>query len=531
MATEAPVPGAVVGVTDATSGAQRAASRPWRVLGLAGHPRLRYPSGVLALAALYYGGAHLGYAAEFAGPVAAVIWLPVGIGIAFLYLRGIRYWPGVLVGDLLVNNYSALPLGSALGQTCGNVLEVLVATVLLRHFISRSSPLTGLTNLTRTLAAIAVGTAVSATIGTVSLLLGQVVTTSAGPNVWRTWWLGDWSGALVIVPLAIAWFQPAQRRWGRGRALEAALLLGAIVGLSELALHSHRPLTYLVFPGLIWAAVRFGQRGATLAIAVVVGFTLWATTHYLGPFAFHSLTRSILSTQLYIAVAALSTLCLAAVVSEREELAARLSASRARLVEAADAERRRLEHNLHDGAQQRLTALAVRLGIASAGVGQDPDAAATVIGEAQTELTIAIDELRELAHGIHPTVLTRLGLAKAIESITARSATPIELLELPSTRVDPATEATAYYVIAEAVTNAEKHARASSIRVRVAVTAGSAHAEILDDGVGGARESAGYGLQGLRDRVEAMGGEFEVNSARGHGTRVAADIPFTSALD
>jgi signal transduction histidine kinase len=487
-------------------------------------------SGVLTLAAFYYGGAHLGYAAHFAGPIAAVIWLPVGIGIAFLSLRGIQYWPGVLVGDVLVNNYSALPLGSALGQTCGNVLEVLVATLLLRHFISRGSPLTGLTNLARTLAAIAIGTAVSATIGTVSLRLGQVVTTGAAPNVWRTWWLGDWSGALVVVPLAIAWSEPVQRRWVRWRALEGALLLVAIFGLSELALNSHRPLTYLVFPGLIWAAIRFGQRGATLAIVVVVGFTLWATTHYVGPFAFHSLTHSILSTQLYIAVAALSTLCLAAVVAEREDLAARLSASRVRLVEAGDVERRRLEHNLHDGAQQRLTALAVRLGIASGRVGQDPDAAATAIGEAQTELSLAIDELRELAHGIHPTVLT-LGLAKAIESITARSATPIELLELPSRRVDPAAEATAYYVVAEAITNAQKHARASSIRVRVAMRGGSVHVEILDNGRGGASESVAYGLQGLRDRVEAMGGKFELNSPRGHGTRVAADIPFTAAPD
>jgi signal transduction histidine kinase len=249
--------------------------------------------------------------------------------------------------------------------------------------------------------------------------------------------------------------------------------------------------------------------------------------HYLGPFAFHSLTRSVLSMQLYIAVAALSTLCLAAVVSEREELATRLGASRARLVDAADTERRRLEHNLHDGAQQRLTALAVRLGIWRGRARQDPNAAVTVLGEAETELLLAIEELRELAHGIHPTALTRLGLAKSIESIAVRPAISIELLELPSTRVDSAAEATAYYVVAEAVTNAQKHA--SSIQVRAAVTGRSVHVEILDDGVGGASESAGYGLQGLRDRVEATGGKFEVGNARDRGTRVAADIPVTVA--
>jgi signal transduction histidine kinase len=481
------------------------------------------------LAAVYYGAAHVGYALEFAGPVAAIIWLPVGVGIAFLYLGGLQLWPGVLVGDLLANNYSALPLGSAIGQTCGNVLEVIVATVLLRRLVRSGSPLAGVTGLTRMLLAIAAGTALSATVGTLSLLLGHVIATAAAPRVWRTWWLGDSSGALVVVPLAVAWWRPLRRHEWSGRGVEAALLLAAFAGLSELALDSHRPLTYLVFPALIWAALRFGPRGGTLAIAVLAGFTVWMTAHYVGPFASHSTTPMVLNIQLYIAVAAISTLCLAAVVSEREKLAERLSASRSRLVETADTERRRLEHNLHDGAQQRLTALAVRLGIASVRVRQEPDLAAPVIEAAEAELSLAIDELRELAHGLHPTVLTRLGLANAIERIAEHSPVPIELLELPSTRADPVAEATAYYVLAEAVTNAQKHAQASSIRVRAAVGARLLHIEIVDDGVGGAAESAGSGLQGLRDRVEAIGGTFEMNSAPGYGTRVAAAIPATSA--
>jgi signal transduction histidine kinase len=228
-------------------------------------------------------------------------------------------------------------------------------------------------------------------------------------------------------------------------------------------------------------------------------------------------------------VTALSTLFLAAVVSEREELAERLSASRARLVESADAERRRLEHNLHDGAQQRLTALAVRLGIAAGRVRQEPDLAAAAIGRAETELSLAIDEVRELAHGLHPSALTRFGLAKAIESVAEQSTVPIELLELPSARVDPGAEATAYYVFAEAVTNTQRHAQASSIRVRAAEGGSMLRIEIVDDGIGGAAEDGGFGLQGLRDRVEAIGGKFEVDSTPGRGTRVAAAIPATTA--
>jgi signal transduction histidine kinase len=499
------------------------------VLAEVGQLGLRYPLGVGAAAVAYYGAAHLSFAFNFAGPVAAIIWLPVGVGIAFLYLGGLRLWPGVAIGDVLVNNYSALPLGSALGQSFGNLLEVVVACVLIRRLGRGRAPFAGVGSLAGGLVAIAVGTAVSATVGAVSLRLGHVITTAAAPQVWRTWWLGDASGALVVVPLALAWWRVPRRVPDVRRAVEAALLLAAVAALSELSLHTERPLTYLVFPGLIWAALRFGERGATAAVAIVAGFAVLATTHYVGPFADHSLARSILNTQLFIAVAAISTLCLAAVVAEREELAERLRASRGRMVEAGDTERRRLERNLHDGAQQRLTALMVRLGISEELAGQDPDLAVRVICAARAELSLAIEELRELAHGIHPTALTRLGLAKAIESIGERSAVPIELAELPSARVDPAAEATAYYVVAEAVANGQKHARASTIRIRAAVADRALQIEVVDDGVGGATETAGLGLQGLRDRVEATGGSFELESAPGRGTRIAALIPIPAA--
>jgi signal transduction histidine kinase len=482
---------------------------------------------MVTLAVLYYGAAHLSYALEFAGPVASIVWLPVGVGVAFLYLGGLQLWPGVMLGDLAVNNYSALPVGSALGQTAGNVLEVYVAALLIRRLVRSSSPLASVGSLSRTLLAIGVGTVVSATVGTLSLRLGDVITTGAAPSVWRTWWLGDWSGALVVVPLAIAWSR-ASRSALRGRSwVEAVLAIAVVAGLSGLSVYSHRPLTYLVFPGLIWAALRFAQRGTTLAIAIVTGFAVLATTHFVGPFASHSLTRSVLMTQLYIGVSALTTLYLGAVVTEREELAERLRASRTRLVEAADTERRRLEHNIHDGAQQRLTALAVRLNIVSGRVREEPDAAAALIEGMGAELSLAIDELRELGHGIEPTQLTRFGLSAAIENIAERSAFPIEVLEVPSTRMDYGAEAAAYYVVAEAVTNAQKHARASSIRVRARVAHRMLQIEIVDDGLGGAAETGGFGLQGLRDRVEALDGKFEVDSSPGHGTRIAAAIPVT----
>jgi signal transduction histidine kinase len=498
----------------------------WRVTHDA---RVRYVLLVGVLAAAYYAAAKVGYVLEFAGPVAAIVWLPVGIGIAFLSLGGVHYWPGVLIGDLLANDYSTLPLGSALGQTVGNVLEVCVAALLIRRIARRGSPLGSVGGLGRMFAAIVVGTAVSATIGSLSNWLGGVIASDAVPTVWRTWWLADTCGALVVVPLALAWHGSLRRGWSRERALEGALLIAAVIGVSELALRSHRPLTYAVFPVLIWAALRFGQRGATLAVAITASLTVWNTTHFQGPFAFDSITRSILSTQLFIAVAALSTMFLAAVVSEREEISKGLLESRARLVGIADRERRRLERNLHDGAQLTLTMLAGQLATAREDSLSAPDQAPVLFQDAEKQVLVAIDELRELAHGIHPTVLTDLGLAEAIRSLTTGSPVPIQLLELPSARLDPTAEATAYYVVAEALTNAQRHAHAEAITIRVAELSRALRIEVGDNGDGGANERVGSGLQGLRDRVEAVGGVLRVESIPGRGTLVRAGIPLAGA--
>jgi signal transduction histidine kinase len=489
--------------------------------------RIRWLAGSLALTLAYNGAAQLSFHLEFAGPVAAVVWLPVGVAIGFLYFGGLQLWPGALAGDLLANNYGALTVAAGLAETVGNLLEVVVATALIRLLVPRGSPLESIRGLGRLLVSLAIGVAISATVGTLSLRLAGVVHMHNVPTVWRTWWLGDFVGALVVLPLALAWCRPLDRHWRPARIAEAAAALVALVVLSEVSSRSHRPVVYVVFPALIWAALRFGPRGATLAIAVATAITIFNTTHYLGPFAYHSITRSVLNTQLFIAVAALSTLYLSAVVSERERFARELGASRSRLVGAADVERRRLERNLHDGAQQRLTWLAVDLRRGAARARRSPDLAPELLEKAEAELELAIDELRDLAHGIHPSVLTDLGLATAVRGAALRSTVGIRLLRLPDRRVDETAETTAYYVFAEAVANAQKHARASSIDVSIDARDGALHVEVTDNGVGGASER-GSGLQGLRDRVETVGGSFRVTSVRGHGTMVAAMIPTTA---
>ena len=208
-------------------------------------------------------------------------------------------------------------------------------------------------------------------------------------------------------------------------------------------------------------------------------------------------------------------------VDARQELAA----SRARIVEAADSERRRLERNLHDGAQQRLVSLALPLRLARADVGRDPEAARRRLEAAEAQLGQALEELRELARGIHPAVLTDRGLAAALESLATTAPLPVELEDVPAPTLPPAIEAAAYYLVAEGVANAAKHARASVVTVRVRRDERRARIEIRDDGVGGASTPSGGGLSGLADRVEALGGRLEIVSPPARGTSLVAEIP------
>ena len=202
-----------------------------------------------------------------------------------------------------------------------------------------------------------------------------------------------------------------------------------------------------------------------------------------------------------------------------------LAASRVRIVEASDAERRRLERNLHDGAQQRLVALSVGLRLAQGKIRAAPKEAEELLGVAAEELAEALTELRELAQGIHPAVLTERGLEAALEVLAARTPLPVVLdVRLPERLPEPV-EATAYYVVSEALANVVKHARAESARVRAEHVDGRAVVEVEDDGAGGADPDAGSGLCGLRDRVETLEGTLRIETAPGRGTLVRAELP------
>jgi signal transduction histidine kinase len=205
-----------------------------------------------------------------------------------------------------------------------------------------------------------------------------------------------------------------------------------------------------------------------------------------------------------------------------------LRASRVRLVEAADAERRRLERDLHDGTQQRLVSVSMALGLAESRLESDPQGVRGILMETRRTLDDALQELRELSQGVHPAILTERGLGPALQDLAYGAPVPVDLAVALEERLPAPVEAAAYYVVAEALTNVAKYASASAAAVRVERRDGRAVVAVSDDGVGGADPTRGSGLRGLADRVEALGGALSLESGPGRGTQLTAEIPCVS---
>jgi signal transduction histidine kinase len=211
------------------------------------------------------------------------------------------------------------------------------------------------------------------------------------------------------------------------------------------------------------------------------------------------------------------------------EAQAELTASRARIVAAADQTRHRIERDLHDGAQQRLVSLALRLQGAAAAIPTEQAQVHQELASVGTELNEVLDELRELSRGIHPAILSEGGLGPALRTLARRSSVPVQLQVGIQGRLPERVEVTTYYVVAEALTNVAKHARASLVQVALHTEDGLVRLDIRDDGVGGADPARGSGLVGLKDRVAATGGILRVESRPGQGTSLLAELPIDAA--
>ena len=657
-----------------------------------------YLGSVALVAAVYYLAGRLGLELAYLDGAVAALWPPSGLGLAILFLYGIRLWPGIVIGDLLLADFSQ-PFGTIAGQTVGNTLALVAGVVLLRRVGMKCGRMERTLDVLALVLCAAAVALVSAAFGPTSLRLGDVIPADELGRVFRTWSLSDFCGVLVVAPVVLTWASYGVRGIRRRDLIEGAIGLLVLGVLAEVA--PQRDVPYIVFPVLLWAALRLGPRGAATAIVVVCSITVWNTAQEDGPFVRDSITDSLLATQLFIATAALTSLLLAAVTAERtraaralaaseatqrelaDEHAAlrrvatlvaaeappgevfqqvteevgwllglpaaavvqydganqatvvatwsedgrpappvgtplgldgdsvvakvlrtgdahridryddatgstperlrgmgyrgavaapvtvaggiwgalvaataspeplpehaeqrlcdfadlvgqalanadareRLAASRAELVEVSDSERRRLERNLHDGAQQRLVSVALKLGMAGAKLDEDPGSARDALSAAQDDLSRGLEELRELARGLHPVLLSDRGLGAALDALLTRAPVPVEIVELPERRLTGPVEAAAYYLVAEAITNVAKYAEASRATVSIRQVNGNATVTVADDGVGGANPAAGSGLRGMAARVEALNGRLVIDSPPGEGTRVTAEIP------
>ena len=504
-------------------------------------PSLRYVGGVVLLAAAYYGAAKVGQTLRYTASVSA-IWPPAGLGIAALYLWGLRWWPGVLLGELVVNGElllddSTFPLGSLLGQQAGNMAEIVVGALLLRRLLGPGAAMDRVEQVGLMLLGLGIATAISATTGTISMVAGGVVDEPDAAEFWRTWWLGDTSGGLVVVPLMLAWAHDPAGAWRRIRTWEGAAVIACVTALTLVVFSTEEPTRFVVFPALIWAAFRFGSPGATLCVAISACAAIGITAHQEEGLFFHQpIDESTLSTQLYIWVAALTTLFLSCVVSERERSSRELADARRTEGERAVEERRRIARDLHDSVSQALfstvlhtrtaqKALVQEGGSASGLVGRSLDTIADLTRSVQGEIRSLVFELRrDPVHDGLVAALSRhasgLGASDGLIILVRGPASPLALSHKAETQL--------FAIAREALANIVRHADASAAHIRVDARGEQVLVQITDNGRGfdpADGHPGHFGLESMRSRAAEIGGRLTIASAPGSGTTVRVRVP------
>ena len=287
----------------------------------ASRQRWLYVARVAGVAAVYYGSAKLGLSLAFETGNVTAVWPPTGIALAALVLWGYRIWPGVALGAMLANGWTGVPLYAVLGITAGNTLEALAGAYLLRRVVGFRPSLERVRDVIA-LVALAGGlsTAISATVGVTSLLLAdEVIGDEFGP-VWRTWWLGDLGGDVIVAPALLVAISHWPFNRAPGRPLEAVGLAALLAGVCLLVFSITTPLIYLIFPPLIWAALRFWQPGAVATSLLVASVAIPFAENDVGPFAGNPPDERLLLAQTFVAVAGVTALLLAAVITERRRV-------------------------------------------------------------------------------------------------------------------------------------------------------------------------------------------------------------------
>jgi signal transduction histidine kinase len=456
--------------------------------------------------------------------VAGAYFVVFVVQIVMLMFMGFEHVTGCPCPTNLLFIRDDMALHSAIMSTqrfLGIVLAIVAAWIVVRRWQNASGP------LRRALAPILLtGSA------TIVLLLAELIAANASTRAWAAVSSAE-RVAIALVPIAylVGLFRA---RLGRVAVSDLVIELGRMPEPGHLRDALARALRDPSLELAYWvpeSETYVGIDGRTVEPAAAAGQTVTVLERHGQRIA--ALVHDPALAEDPALLNAVSTAAGLALENERllAELRAQLEQlreSRARIVEAGDTERRRLERNLHDGAQQRLVSLALALGLAESKVEQEPATAVTLLQAAREELTQALSELRELARGIHPAVLTERGLTYALTTLVERAPVEVVLDVRLDERPPPAIEAAAYYVVAEALANVAKYARATTATVSIGTDGERMHVEVSDDGVGGADATAGSGLRGLDDRVQAFGGSLRVISRPGQGTRILAELPLRS---
>jgi signal transduction histidine kinase len=503
---------------------------------------VRLVAGNVLVGVGYWSVAMLGAVAQYTGHI-QVAWLPVGWAAAMLYLGDMRWWVGGALADLTIGDNFVPFHGVVLTPadwltTAGNTAEFVVAAALMRRWLGRRNRLERPADVMRLIVAVGIGTAISAVVGNLVAVWLESMPWSDLPSSLRTWWLGDTSGGLLIAPLLLAWWSTSWRLvWRPREAVQAVVILGAVAGLSIAVFSSHHPLTYVVFPALVVAAVYLGQRGATLALVLTYAVAVAMTAASVGPFVSRSIDDQTLSSQLYILIATVTTLTLGAAVSARHRTAMDLAESRRRETERAAEERQRIARDLHDSVSQTLFTLGLHAGIAKHAV------AHAQLGDG-SPLPGAIDEVADLAQGallemrasifdLRGGAIAEQGLVAALGAHAAALAVRHDVqvhVEGPDERLPLAadTEELLFRIGQEAITNAVKHSGSSTVSVEVFADDRNVGLTVRDSGVGfdPSRSYRGHlGLELMRSRAADAGGSMTIASAPDGGTTVRAVVP------
>src|SRR5688572_21463995 len=530
-------------------------------------PRRRDLVAVVLLAALYIAAGRIGLQLDAVSGFATLVWAPSGIALAFLLHFGLQTFPGVAVGALVVNLWAGAPPAAALAIAAGNTLEPVIAVLLMRRLGFQ-----GLVRVRDTLMLFAIAallsTTISATIGTVSLTLAGIVQRAQFGITWMSWWLGDAIADLIVAPLLITWMMTAEQRIPRSRRLEALALVLVLITTSFLVFGRRAPAEPLVFlqpylltPTLIWAAVRFYQRGAATAVFIASVIAVWGTTNGTGPFVSGVLFKRLGALQALMAMMAITFLMLGAVASERVQAEQQLKEAKEAAEAASNAKSRFLavvSHELRTPLSGITGYAAILLEEVAGKLTEQQVNFIERIRTAAWHLTSIIDGILTFSRAEAGRDEVRLETvdAGALTEETAALLAPdvgkksLKLqLNIPSHELYVRTDVGKLrQIMLNLIGNAVKFSDSGTIAVTVRPADDRFHFIVTDEGPGipierqqeifqpftqlansNGRGGTGLGLSASRMLAELLGGSITVTSEVGHGSSFKVDLPIEYA--